>query len=139
MTTPVQRSRRVRPAGLATALALLMFATGCDGNKLEAANAGVILQNSAPVSVTVTLDGPSFSPHAESIPSGASRSVDIPAHEGDVITVDVRGDGMANGGSSCRVAADMIDGYPFVSGQITIDSPTVAGGEPTILCSSGWQ
>lgn len=131
---------RAIPVAATAFLLLALTLSGCDGsNKMDDANAGVQIQNSTLVTVTATLDGPSFSPHSETIGAGASKAVEFPAVEGDTITLDVKGAGMADGGGSCRISAETVESDFLIYAQFTIVPPTVAGGEPTVICSSGWQ
>lgn len=135
MNTP----RRLTAAALAVCALSLSTLPGCDGSGPGDHNVGVQIQNSTAVTVTATLDGPSFSPIPSTIPAGQGKAVEFPAVTGDVITLDVKGAGMADGGEGCRIAAEVVDSDFMIYAQFTIAPPSAAGGAPTILCSSGWQ
>lgn len=132
--------KRAEPITAAAVFLLALSLCGCDGSSsIDDTNAGVQIVNSTNVTVTATVDGPSFSPHSETIGAGGSKAVEFPAVAGDVITLDVKGADMADGGGSCRVSAEVVDSDFDIYAQFTIAPPTVAGGEPTVICSSGWQ
>jgi hypothetical protein len=136
----------LRRAGVAT-LSAALVALGCTNSAGPGGDEIRILLNNGDVdgSVSVTVDGPSFSPTTVGISFGNFNSDEYPGVLGDVITIDASraaGNGLPAiaGSGSCRAGPTMVGRRPHPMGaeygQINFGTN---GASISVTCSSGWQ
>lgn len=140
-------SRTISSAVIGAMFLLLGTACAPGGSTGPSDGSGirVFFHNLTGRTITVVVDGPSFSPATYSpakcgLGEGLCTTDELPGVVGDIISFDVSGSGLTSGSRTCRVGPGMWSATaPPAGADYGVVEFRLAGSTLTVGCAALWQ